>query len=172
MGPYAKTAIEIDLARAATKDEILNIQKRAQDTGLIFQTTNCEHGVFICACCNCCCGLLRGLLYGGPGQSGSTKSNFQAVLGIELCNGCQACIKICPAEAFTLDRKTEKPVLNLEKCIGCGLCVTACPKPGALVLERKKESEITTYPHTWQDWLRIHAHDVGRTEFYPEPYKP
>ncbi len=45
----------------------------------------------------------------------------------ERCTHCGACITICPAGAFELDRKTRRVKFHDEKCIACGLCITACP---------------------------------------------
>ena len=43
------------------------------------------------------------------------------------CTNCGACITICPAGAFELERATRCVIFNNEKCIACGLCITACP---------------------------------------------
>ena len=45
----------------------------------------------------------------------------------DKCIHCTACVPICPADAFILDR--EKHLISFEKarCIACGLCVRACP---------------------------------------------
>jgi len=40
------------------------------------------------------------------------------------CNGCGACVKICPVEAITVDKKA---VVDPEKCVDCGTCVDECP---------------------------------------------
>jgi len=45
----------------------------------------------------------------------------------ERCTHCGACITICPAGAFELDRKTRRVKFHDKKCIACGLCITACP---------------------------------------------
>lgn len=43
-----------------------------------------------------------------------------------LCNGCQLCVKICPAQAFTLIDK--KAVLTGECTFACDHCAAACPQ--------------------------------------------
>ncbi len=45
----------------------------------------------------------------------------------ERCTHCGACVTICPAGAFELDRKTRRVKFHDNKCIACGLCITACP---------------------------------------------
>jgi len=44
----------------------------------------------------------------------------------ELCNGCHACFKACPADAITGKNK-ELHVIHHEACISCGACFDACP---------------------------------------------
>jgi len=46
---------------------------------------------------------------------------------IEVCNGCGACKKICPAGAISGTAK--KPhTIDEELCIECGVCGKVCPK--------------------------------------------
>ena len=44
----------------------------------------------------------------------------------ENCTGCTACIKRCPTEAITGDRKVLH-VIDPELCIDCGACGVVCP---------------------------------------------
>ena len=41
------------------------------------------------------------------------------------CTGCLACIKVCPTEAITGEKK-KKHVLDQEKCTQCGSCYAVC----------------------------------------------
>jgi len=45
----------------------------------------------------------------------------------ERCTSCGACITICPANAFVLDRKSRLVKFDNEKCVACGLCIKSCP---------------------------------------------
>ena len=44
----------------------------------------------------------------------------------ENCTGCTACIKRCPTDAITGDRKILH-VIDPELCINCGACGVVCP---------------------------------------------
>ncbi len=43
----------------------------------------------------------------------------------ELCTGCRACIKVCPVEAISGEKK-EPHVIDEPKCISCGACLERC----------------------------------------------
>jgi len=43
------------------------------------------------------------------------------------CVHCTACITICPAGAFSVDRQTMEVSFDKDKCIACELCVKLCP---------------------------------------------
>ncbi|MBU0683607.1 MAG: 4Fe-4S binding protein [Candidatus Omnitrophota bacterium] len=40
------------------------------------------------------------------------------------CNGCGACVDVCPVNAIKIEQK--KAVVS-EECVGCGACVNECP---------------------------------------------
>jgi NADH-quinone oxidoreductase subunit F/NADP-reducing hydrogenase subunit HndC len=44
----------------------------------------------------------------------------------ERCNGCQACVRACPADAVSGQRKAVHAIAA-ERCIACGACYDACP---------------------------------------------
>ena len=44
----------------------------------------------------------------------------------ENCTGCTACIKRCPTDAITGERKLLH-VIDPELCINCGSCGVVCP---------------------------------------------
>ena len=43
----------------------------------------------------------------------------------ELCIGCRACTKVCPAESITGEKKAAHEI-NVETCIKCGACFDKC----------------------------------------------
>lgn len=51
---------------------------------------------------------------------------FSYEVDSEVCKGCGICVKNCPADAITGEKK--KPhVINQEKCTRCGTCLEKCP---------------------------------------------
>jgi len=44
---------------------------------------------------------------------------------LEVCNGCQACKKVCPVEAIHGEKKMFHTI-DEEVCIRCGLCISTC----------------------------------------------
>ena len=52
------------------------------------------------------------------------------------CNGCKACIKICPFQAVEYDSVNKKVNVDHEKCHGCGICRAVCRK-NAMSLQQR-----------------------------------
>jgi ferredoxin len=48
-----------------------------------------------------------------------------AKINQEVCEGCGACVDVCPENAITM--VDDKAVVDAAKCTECGLCVDACP---------------------------------------------
>jgi NADH:ubiquinone oxidoreductase subunit F (NADH-binding) len=69
--------------------------------------------------------------------SGVCKSLFQYVIDAGTCNGCQACVKRCPVDAISGEKKAAH-VISLDACIKCGACYETC-RHGAIGKARMKE---------------------------------
>ncbi|MCB9945926.1 MAG: 4Fe-4S binding protein [Geminicoccaceae bacterium] len=59
-----------------------------------------------------------------PGE----RAVFGPTLEPDLCNGCDACAKMCPTGALALQEDGEQAAYEVmaERCTGCGLCVDVC----------------------------------------------
>lgn len=116
--------------RALTREEALQTLRQAADAGLVHCVSNNQRDVwYICNCCTCSCGILRGMaemgIAGVVAHSGFTNRVDEL-----LCSGCGLCVEACPFGALSLDGMAR--VMEI-RCAGCGVCVPVCPQ-GALGL--------------------------------------
>ena len=141
-GTGAEFYVRNVMGRYITKEEALSILKKANAAGLVLSPGNSQEGTFICACCGCCCGVLR-TLKTYPKPATIVSSSFEAKLNKEKCVNCGVCIERCQMNA--LEFENDEISLNNDRCIGCGLCVTTCPT-GALTLIRKPKDNKHSVP--------------------------
>ncbi len=143
--PYGKTM---------TREEAYALMKKAEDAGLVHLTWNVSSGhYFICNCCGCCCGVLRGINDLGLDASNVVHSAYYAVIDPDSCTSCGLCAdERCQVHAIK-EGEDAYEVLP-EKCIGCGLCITTCPGE-AISLMRKEHVE--TPPRDEMDWYEKRA---------------
>ena len=134
--------------RALTRKEALATLRRAADAGLVHSVSNNQEGLhYICNCCTCSCGILRGMANLGIANV-VARSAFVNQVDEILCSACGLCVETCPFEALALDDMLQ---VNSVRCVGCGVCVLNCPNE-ALGLVRRPEDEILPVPQTLEDW--------------------
>ena len=137
--------------RAISKEEALGILEEADREGLVHSTNNAQEDVwYICNCCTCSCGVLRGIAEYGSMNS-IARSDFYAIVDEDLCTGCTDCLERCQFNALNMDM--DVCVVDRNFCFGCGLCVTSCPSD-AISLVQKKEGELIPPPkndHAWRE---------------------
>jgi ferredoxin len=132
-----------------TKEEALAVLEKTEKIGLVHTVSNIADGVFyVCNCCGCCCGILRGITEFGIEKSVAA-ANYYSVIDPARCVGCGTCIKRCHMHAISA--KDEISVVDRVKCIGCGLCASGCPANVAR-LEKKAEEEIINPPKDFATW--------------------
>jgi electron transport complex protein RnfB len=144
--------------RAVSREEAFATLKRAADAGLVHSVSNTQHGNhYICNCCTCSCGILRGMASLGVANV-IARSAFVNTVDEMLCNSCENCLSYCQFDALSLYILVR---VNSSRCVGCGVCVPACPS-SALALVRRPEAEIMPIPATMEDWKhqRISARDL------------
>jgi len=143
---------------ALTHDEAMKTLRRAAEAGLVHSVSNSEEGVYyICNCCTCSCGILRGMAELGIANV-VAKSAFLNQVDEVLCNGCEDCIPSCQFDALTMEDMFAQ--VNTVRCVGCGVCVIAC-STGALGLVRRPEEEVLQIPVTPVDWSTQRAVERG-----------
>ncbi len=150
--------------RAQTKAQSLATLKRAADAGLVHAVSNSQGGdtqfhSYICNCCTCSCGILRGMADLGIANV-VARSAFVNQVEPDDCNLCEDCIEFCQFDALSLTPADPYIQINATRCVGCGVCVPACPD-SALTLVRRPEGEIMPVPTTHEDWLGARADARG-----------
>jgi Na+-translocating ferredoxin:NAD+ oxidoreductase subunit B len=148
--------------RALTQDEAMQTLQRAADAGLVHSVSNNQQGLwYICNCCTCSCGILRGMAELGIANV-VARSPFVSQVDEDLCMSCGLCTESCQFDALSLNEVSE---VNETRCVGCGVCVPVCPE-NALVLIRRPEDQVLPVPETETDWgMRRAAHrglDLGQ----------
>jgi ferredoxin len=141
-----------------SKDEALAFLDKAEEMGLVHTVSNVmkEFG-YVCNCCGCCCGILRGITDWGI-ENSLAYSNYYAAIDPSECLDCGTCRKRCQVHAISESNGVS--VVDRRKCIGCGLCVTGCPN-GAAKLEQKPKGEVVTPPIDFGAWEHERLHNRG-----------
>lgn len=137
------------LIRALSKQESMDTLHRASEAGLVHSVSNTQEGTsYICNCCTCSCGVLRGMAELGIANV-IARSAFVNQVDEGLCIGCEDCIDSCQFEALTFDGSLI--LVNQVRCVGCGACIPTCQE-GALGLVRRPDEDILPIPITESDW--------------------
>jgi Fe-S-cluster-containing hydrogenase component 2 len=135
--------------RVVSKEEALNTLERAAKAGLIHSTANNQQTIrYICNCCTCSCGFLRGMADLGLANV-IARSAFVLEVATEQCLGCESCVEYCQFGALTMDGSVVS--VDRQRCVGCGVCTRNCPED-ALVLIRRPEHEIKPIPANEAEW--------------------
>jgi Pyruvate/2-oxoacid:ferredoxin oxidoreductase delta subunit len=123
-GMGAQFIIDRKMGREISKEEALEILKKAEEAGLVHASTNRQDIDFLCNCCGCHCMILKtALAHPKPGLN--LNSGFKPLHDAEKCTACGICIDRCPTKALSMGEE-DVPVLNADLCIGCGVCATGC----------------------------------------------
>ena len=146
--------------KALTKEEAHATLQRAADAGLVHSVSNSQDGYsYICNCCTCSCGILRGMSEMGIANV-IARSAFVNIVDPEACTCCETCVEYCQFDALSILPEDLYIQINEVKCVGCGVCVPQCPDE-ALTLIRRPEEQILEVPPTHDDWLSERAKARG-----------
>ena len=139
--------------RALSLDQAKEVLKRAARAGLVHSVSNSQSGIgYVCNCCTCSCGVLRGMAE--MGLAGVVAhSSFVNHVDEELCVGCELCLESCLFGALSMDGVARVDAL---RCAGCGVCVSSCPE-GALILVQRPPQDVELPPADELAWLQARA---------------
>ena len=141
--------------RALSLEEALSTLQRAARAGLVHSVSNNQRGTwYICNCCTCSCGILRGIAELGIANA-VARSAFVNTVDEDLCLGCGDCLEGCQFGALTLDLTAQVDAL---RCVGCGVCVQFCEEGALRLVRRLEESEP---PESELVWLQQRALSRG-----------
>ncbi|MFH0814395.1 MAG: 4Fe-4S binding protein [Pseudomonadota bacterium] len=146
----ADYALEHGLGREISREEALEITRKAEEEGLIHFVDNCQGEIqHNCNCCSCCCCFTMPIKNRLVPRDSMMATYYLRTTDEEACTGCGQCADDCPLEIITI--KDDKPVVDESICIGCGVCLLHCPT-GAAKVKEKDESvpfpDFTTLHHT------------------------
>jgi ferredoxin len=141
--------------RALSFDQAQEVLKLAARAGLVHSVSNykglgSQSGIgYICNCCTCSCGILRGMAE--MGLAGVVAhSSFVNYVDEALCLGCDLCVDSCLFGALSIDGVAQVDDL---RCAGCGVCVTSCPE-GALGLVHRPPQDVEVPPVDEAAWMQ------------------
>jgi electron transport complex protein RnfB len=134
--------------RELSQEEALNLLRSVAEAGLVHSVANNQEGNwYICNCCTCSCGILRGMAEGGV-ASVIAHSGFVCRVDEAACSACGVCAKRCPFGAITIDGAARVDAL---RCAGCGVCTVGCPND-ALTLVRVETAKSVPPPVDEEAW--------------------
>jgi len=153
--PMARAPVPGDVSR----EEAIALLDEAERLGLVHSVSNFKTGMFyVCNCCGCCCGILRGITEFGLEHS-IAASSYRAAVDAGSCTGCEVCVGRCQVKAIAV--RDGIAVVDRDRCIGCGLCVTGCA-PEAVRLERLPDADIVEPPEDFAAWEAARLASRGR----------
>ena len=152
-----------EINRPISMEEALQLLHDTEEAGLVHTTANHREGhSYICNCCTCCCGILRGVTeFDIP--TAVARSDFRAVVDAEVCSACEDCQERCQFGALSIP--DEVCVVAEARCVGCGVCVIEC-STGALSMVRRPEGQVAEPPANLEDWMlqRAEAREISIIE--------
>jgi Na+-translocating ferredoxin:NAD+ oxidoreductase subunit B len=151
-GPYPDLFNNNPVVRPLTRAEAHIVLNRAASAGLVHTVSNSQEGIwYLCNCCTCSCGILRGMSELGIANA-VARSPFVNQVDSMVCITCEACLPYCQFAALELINGHIQ--VHQTRCVGCGVCVPACPE-GALALARRPIEEIQPAPADHAEWARL-----------------
>jgi electron transport complex protein RnfB len=136
--------------RALSHEEAMATLKRAAHAGLVHSVSNNQQGLwYICNCCTCSCGILRGISELGIANAVAHSAFVNSVVDESFCTACGLCLEYCQFDALSLEDYVIQ--VNQIRCVGCGVCIQSC-QDGALALDKRTQDQVKIVPVTEAEW--------------------
>lgn len=144
--------------KTITKQDAFRLLDETEELGLVHTVSNVTNGVhYVCNCCGCCCGILRGVNEFGL-ENSVAKANYVADVDEAACTACGVCEDRCQVDAISV--RGTAAIVEHQKCIGCGLCVSGCPSD-AVRLTRRADANIVHPPTDNATWGQMRLKNRG-----------
>jgi len=106
LGHAAEYYIRTGRGRQISRDEAIEIIKKAEDNGLMHTIPNTDGPGKTHAICNCCgCGCFAVRLANMCTNPDMVRSNYVSEVNTEDCTGCGECVEVCPTNSLKLGQK-------------------------------------------------------------------
>ena len=158
---FGKYTVDMGFAKELSKEEVLEVLKRAADAGLV-------HGIepvigdadTLCNCDGDYCLFFEKVKMEGKVPIGTQISDYiREWADEEKCIKCGLCAKRCPIDAIKFNKEKKEITFIPELCVGCGVCVHKCPTD-AIWLE-KRPGEEQFYPSNGMEAGNLMMEDTG-----------
>ncbi len=168
-GMAANHLVRNNLARPATRSEMLDNLAQSRELGLVMLADNTRQGVaFICNCCSCCCNSLASMRKFDYSHF-VVSSTFAPAFSDVTCVGCGSCAKACPVDAIEMvglehpgSGKKKRPQLHEPTCLGCGVCALKCKKHAIELVGRR---ERVIHPETTFERVILQCLERGTLQY-------
>ncbi len=74
-------------------------------------------------------------------RAGVCKPLFNYRIDTENCNGCRACVRVCPTEAIEGEKKEPHQIIQ-ELCTRCGSCIDKCRQDCIMITRVGSEADV------------------------------
>ena len=154
--PKPNAFIRSEEIETLSRDQAMKILADADREGLVHSVNNAQSEVYyVCNCCTCSCGVLRGMVEYGS-ENSIARSDFYARVEEDLCTGCESCIERCQFNAMAMvDGLCE---VDHVACYGCGLCISACDTEALSLIQKNPEERVVppTDDAAWREKRAAH----------------
>ncbi|MGA8848486.1 MAG: 4Fe-4S binding protein [Dehalococcoidia bacterium] len=140
------SAAETEGLEKVSKEEALDSFRQYEKEGLCHSiwTAPTPFVIGICNCDRSDCGGIRSTVI--RGMPILFRAEYVAELDPELCNGCRACMRVCPFGAIGYSAGNKRAFIDIGRCYGCGICRTSCTKDAIHLRDR---SSVPAVANLW-----------------------